>query len=73
MVFLFCALYYDIIDICQHISANLGVKNFGSHSAEASSSILEPLRHPKITIGPTRSYKACLWLIVLFYLDLMIA
>jgi hypothetical protein len=46
----FVLFYYDIIDICQHIPANLGVKNLGGHSAEASSSILEPLRHPKITI-----------------------
>jgi hypothetical protein len=50
MVFLLCALYYDIINICQHISANLGVKDFGSHPAEASSSILKPLGHPKVTI-----------------------
>jgi hypothetical protein len=45
----------------------LRVKNFGSHSAEASSSILEPLRHPKIAIGATRGYEACLWLVLLFH------
>jgi hypothetical protein len=73
MVFLLCAFYYDIINICQHISANLGVKTFGSHYAEDSSSILEPLRHPKIAIGATRRYEACLWLILLFHPDLVIA
>jgi hypothetical protein len=36
------ALDYDIIDICQHILADLRVENFDSHPAEASSSILEP-------------------------------
>jgi hypothetical protein len=25
-----------------------------------SSSILEPLRHPKVAVGTTRSYEACL-------------
>jgi hypothetical protein len=73
MVFLLCAFYYNIINICQHIYANLGVENFGSHSTEASSSILEPLRHPKVAIGATRSYEACLWFILLFHPDLMIA
>jgi hypothetical protein len=39
---LFCAFYYDVIDICQHITTNLRVKNFGSHSAEASPAFLSP-------------------------------
>jgi hypothetical protein len=49
------------------------MKDLGCHSAEASSSILEPLRHPKIAIGATGSYEASLWLIFLRHLDLMIA
>jgi hypothetical protein len=72
MIFLLRALYYDVINISQYIPANLRVKNLGSHSVEASSSILEPLRHPKVAIGATRSYEACLWLILLFHPNLMI-
>ena len=72
VIFLLRAFDYDIINICQHISANLGVKNFGSHPTEASSNILDPLGQPKVTIGPTRSYEACLRLILL-HPDLMIA
>jgi hypothetical protein len=52
MIFLLRALYYDVIDISQYIPANLRVKNLGSHSAEASSSILEPPRHPKVEYVP---------------------
>jgi hypothetical protein len=55
-----------------HISANLGVKDFGGHPVEASSRILEPLRHLKVTIGPTRGYETCLRLILLLHPDLMI-
>jgi hypothetical protein len=49
------------------------MKDLGCHSAEASSSILEPLRHPKIAIGATGSYEASLRLIFLLHPDLMIA
>jgi hypothetical protein len=49
------------------------MKNLGCHPAEASSSILEPLRHPKITIYTTRGYEAGFWLIFLLHLDLVIA
>ena len=73
MIFLLRALYYDVINISQYIPTNLRVKNLGSHSAEASSSILEPLRHPKVTIGTTKSYESCFWLILLFHPDLVIA
>jgi hypothetical protein len=73
VIFLLRAFHYDITNIGQHISAYLGMKDFGYHSAEASSSILEPLRHPKIAIGATGSYEASLQLIFLRHLDLMIA
>jgi hypothetical protein len=42
VIFLLRAFHYDIINIGQHISAYLGMKDLGCHSAEASSSILEP-------------------------------
>jgi hypothetical protein len=67
VVFLLCAFYYDVIEVCQNIPANLRAKDFGSHSAEASSSILEPLGHPKVAVGPTRGYEACLRLIFLLH------
>jgi hypothetical protein len=72
VIFLLRAFDNDIINIGQHISAYLGMKDLGCHSAEASSSILEPLRHPKIAIGATGSYEASLRLIFV-HLDLMIA
>jgi hypothetical protein len=55
------------------ISAYLRMKDLGCHSAEASSIILEPLTHPKITIGATGSYEAGLRLILLFHPYLMIS
>jgi hypothetical protein len=67
------AFYYDIIDICQNILANLRAEDFGSHSAEASSNILEPLGHPKVAVSPTRGYEACFGLFILLHPDLMIA
>jgi hypothetical protein len=73
MILLFHAFYYDVINISQHIPAYLRVKNLGCHSAEASSGILEPLRHPKVTISTTRSYEACLWLILFLHPNLVIA
>jgi hypothetical protein len=73
VIFLLRAFHYDIINIGQHISAYLGMKDLGCHSAEASSSILEPLGHPKVAIGATGSYEASLRLIFLLHLDLMIA
>jgi hypothetical protein len=48
------------------------MENFGSHPAKASSSILEPLGHPKIAISSTRGYEACFGFIFL-HSDLMIA
>jgi hypothetical protein len=73
VIFLLRAFHYDVIDLCQNIYANLRAKDFGSHSVEASSSILEPLRHPNVAVGPTRGYEACLRLMFLLHLDLMIA
>jgi hypothetical protein len=73
VIFLLRDFYYDTINICQHIPANLGVKDFGSHSAEASSSVLEPLGHPKVTVGSTGGYKACLGFILFLHPNLMIA
>jgi hypothetical protein len=72
VIFLLRSFYYDIIDICQNIAANLRAEDFGSHSAEACSSILEPLGHPKVAVSSTRGYKACFRLI-LHHPDLMIA
>jgi hypothetical protein len=72
VVFLLRALHYDIINVGHHISAYLGMKDLGCHSAEASSSILDPLMHPKISIGATGSYEASLGLIFLLHPDLMI-
>jgi hypothetical protein len=66
VIFLLHAFYYDIINICLYILANLGVENFGSHPVEASSSILEPLRHPKVAVCPTGGYESCLGLIFFF-------
>jgi hypothetical protein len=73
MILLLRALYNDVINISQHIPAYLRVKDLGCHSAEASSSILEPLRHPKVAISATRSYEASLRLIFLLHPNLMIA
>jgi hypothetical protein len=56
-----------------NISANLSAESFRSHPAEASSSILEPLRHPKIAISSTRGYEACFGLIFFLHPNLMIA
>jgi hypothetical protein len=72
VVFLLHAFYYDIIDICQDIPINLRAEDFGSHSAEDSFGILEPLGHPKVAVSPTRGYEACFRLIFLLHLDLMI-
>jgi hypothetical protein len=72
MILLLRAFYYDVINISQHIPAYLRVKDLGCHSVEASSSILEPLRHPKVAISSTQSYEASLWLIFLLHLNLMI-
>jgi hypothetical protein len=66
------AFDYDIINICQYIVANLRVKDFGSHPAEASSGILEPLGHPKVAVGPTRGYEACLGLVFFLHPNLMV-
>jgi hypothetical protein len=73
MIFLLRAFYNDVIDICQDIPVNLRAKESRGHSIEASSNILEPLGHPKVAIGPTRGYEACLRLIFLLHPDLMIA
>jgi hypothetical protein len=73
VIFLLRAFYYDIINICQHILANLGVEDFGSHPAEASSSVLEPLGHPKVAVGSTRGYESCFGFIFFLHLNLMIA
>jgi hypothetical protein len=73
LIFLLRAFHYDVIDICQNIPANLRTKDFSSHSTEASSGILEPLGHPKVAVGPTRGYEACLRLIFRLHSDLMIA
>jgi hypothetical protein len=51
----------------------LRMNDLGCHSAEASSSILKPLRHPKVAIGATGSYEASLRLALLFHPSLMIA
>jgi hypothetical protein len=40
----------------------LRMKDLCCHSAEASSSVLEPLRHPKVTICTTGGYEAGFWL-----------
>jgi hypothetical protein len=60
MIFLLHAFNYDVINICQHILADLRVEDFGSHPAKASSSILEPLGHPKVAVGSTGGYESCL-------------
>jgi hypothetical protein len=73
VIFLLRAFHYDIINIGQHISAYLGMKDLGYHSGEASSNILEPLRHPKIAIGATGSYEASLRLILFLHPYLMTA
>jgi hypothetical protein len=73
VIFLLRSFYNDIIDICQDIPANMRAKDFGGHSAKASSGILEPLVHPKVAIGPTRGYEACFRLVLLLHPDLMIA
>jgi hypothetical protein len=57
VIFLLRAFHYDIINIGQHIPAYLRMKDLGCHSAEASSSIFKPLRHPKIAICATRVMK----------------
>jgi hypothetical protein len=72
VVFLFRALDNDVINICQNILADLRVEDFGSHPTEASSSVLEPLGHPKIAISFSRGYEACFGLILLLHPDLMI-
>jgi hypothetical protein len=72
VILLLRAFYYNVINISQHIPAYLRVKDLGCHSSEASSSILEPLRHPKIAISTTGSYEASLWLILLLHPNLMI-
>jgi hypothetical protein len=71
-MFLLRAFHYDVIDIRVDISANLRAENFGSHSAEAFSSIFEPLRHQKVALSPSRGYEVCLRLILLLHPDLMI-
>jgi hypothetical protein len=73
VIFLLRAFHYDIINIGQYIPAYLRMKDLGCHSAEASPSILEPLRHPKVAIGATGSYEASLWLVFLLHPNLMIA
>jgi hypothetical protein len=73
VIFLLRAFDYDIISICQHILANLGVENFDSHPAEASSSILEPLRHPEVVVCPIGGYEACLGLIFFLHPNLVVA
>jgi hypothetical protein len=67
------AFYYDVINISQHIPIYLRVKDLGCHPAEASSNILEPLRHPKVALSTTGSYEDGLWLIFLLHPNLMIA
>ena len=71
--FLLRAFHYDIINIGQYISAYFRMKDLDCHSAKTSSSILEPLRHPKVAIGVTGSYEASLRLVFLLHLNLMIA
>jgi hypothetical protein len=73
VIFLLRAFYYDVINICQNIPANLRAEDFGSHSVEASSNILEPLEHPKVALSYARGYEAYFRLILLLHLDLMIA
>jgi hypothetical protein len=73
MIFLFRAFYYDVIDVSQHIPAYLRVKDLSYHSAKASSSILEPPGHPKVTISTAGSYEACFWLILFLHPNLVIA
>jgi hypothetical protein len=73
VIFLLRDFYNDIINICQHILANLGVKNLGSHPAEASSSVLEPLGHPKVAVSSTGGYEACLGFVLFLHPNLMIA
>ena len=73
VVFLLRTFDYDIINICQNIPANLSAENLGSHPVEAYSSILEPLRHPKIAISSTGGYEACFGLIFFFHQNLMVA
>jgi hypothetical protein len=73
VIFLLRAFDYDIISICQHILANLGVENFDSHPAEASSSILEPLSHPEVVVCPIGGYEACLGLIFFLHPNLVVA
>jgi hypothetical protein len=67
------ASYNDIINIGQDISAKLCAQHLCCHPTEASASIIEPLRHPKIAISATRGYETSLWLIFLFHPNLMIA
>jgi hypothetical protein len=73
MIFLLRAFHYDIINIGQHISAYLRMKDLGCHSAEASFNILEPLRHSKIAICAIGGYEASFWVILLFHPDLVVA
>ena len=72
-MFLLRAFHYDVIDIYQNIPANLRAENLGSHYVEASFSILEPLRHPKVTIYTTGGDEAGFSLIFFLHPDLMIA
>ena len=73
MILLLRASHNDIINIGQDISAQLRPQHLGCHSAEASTSILEPLMHPKIAVSTAGGYEASLWLIFLLHLDLMVA
>jgi hypothetical protein len=71
-IFLLRTFDYDIINICQNILANMRAKDFGSHSAEASFSILEPLGHSKVAVCSIRSDEACFRLDLLLHPHLMI-
>jgi hypothetical protein len=72
VILLLHTLDYDVINICQYISANLGTQHSRCNFTEASSSILEPLMNPKIAICSTGGYEACLGLIFLLHPNLMI-
>jgi hypothetical protein len=73
LIFLLRDFDYDIINIWQHTLADLRVEDFGSHPAEASSSIFEPLGHLKVEVSPTSGYEACLGLVFFLHPNLMVA
>jgi hypothetical protein len=72
MALLLHASHNDTINRSQNIFAQLSTQHLSCHSAEASASILEPLKHPKVTISTTRGYEASLLLIFLLHPNLMV-